>query len=344
MRAIRLHGPRDARFEEVSEPQVASDDVLIRVRAAALCATDIELYDGTMFYLTSGLATYPFIPGHEWSGEVVALGSGVTGFEIGDRVVGECSIGCRTCRQCLTGNYHLCRDRKETGLLRQPGGMAEYISYPRFFLHKVNELAFDDAAFIEPTGIAISAVHKVRVTPADRVAVMGAGPIGLFIVQVARAYGARQVIVIDPLADRRARALELGADIALDPHAGNLAREVAGATGGEMVDAVIEAVGRKEVWPAIVAIVAPRARVVMTGLFAGARCEVDFDPLVVNDVTLYGSLGSPNHWAEAIAMHRRGLVRSSPLVTHRLPLARFAEGVDIARTRRDGAIKVLLAP
>lgn len=148
MKAIRIHGPRDARYEDVPDPKPGPDDVLIKVKAVAICGTDVELFEGTMFYITPGLTKYPFIPGHEWSGEVVETGSNVTAFRQGDAVVGECSTGCRKCKRCQRGDYHLCADPSETGLLKQPGGMAEYISYPQHTLHKVDGLSYEQAAFI----------------------------------------------------------------------------------------------------------------------------------------------------------------------------------------------------
>ncbi|MBN2295679.1 MAG: alcohol dehydrogenase catalytic domain-containing protein [Pirellulales bacterium] len=344
MKAIRIHGPKDARYEDVPMPEVPPDNVLVRVRAAAICATDIELYDGVMFYITSGMTRYPFIPGHEWSGEVVELGSNVNDFAVGDKVVGECSIGCRRCATCRRGTYQLCPDRSETGLLKQDGGFAEYISFPRFFLHKCNSLSYEDAAFIEPTGVAINPAKKTHLSPADYVAVMGPGAIGLFAVQVAKAYGARKVILVGRSPDRLRAGLDVGADVTVNIRKEDLVETVRKATEGHMVDVVIEAVGKKEVWPDIASILAPGARVGMTGLFAGAKCEVDFDPLVVNEVTIFGCLGGPNMWSEAISLHERGQVSSQRLITHRLPLSQFAEGIEISRNRTDGAIKVLLEP
>ena len=133
MKAIRIHGPGEVRYEDLADPVPGPDDVLIRVKAVGICGTDIELYDGTMFYLTSGMAKLPLIPGHEWSGEVVETGSNVDGFNIGDRVTGECSIGCRSCFYCLRGRYHLCPNRTETGILNRDGALAEYISFRNIF-------------------------------------------------------------------------------------------------------------------------------------------------------------------------------------------------------------------
>jgi L-iditol 2-dehydrogenase len=345
MKAIRLHGPQDARYEDVADPRPGPDDVLVKVKAVAICGTDIELFDGTMFYLTSGLARYPFIPGHEWSGEVVEAGENARDdFKPGDAVVGECSIGCRQCPRCLAGRYNLCANRRETGLLGQPGGMAEYISFPRFFLHHVEGLPFEQAAFIEPTGIAVNPARKTRITPADRVAVMGPGPIGLFAVQVARAYGARQVVLVGGQDARLRAGLDVGAHAVVDYRAGDVAGQVREVTEGEMVDVVIEAVGRKSVWPMIASIVAPGARVAMTGLFAGEICDVNFDPLVVQEVSVFGSLGAPGLWPECISLHRQGRVRTDRIITHRMALADFAEAIETARSQKGDAIKVLLTP
>jgi 2-desacetyl-2-hydroxyethyl bacteriochlorophyllide A dehydrogenase len=344
MKAIRYHGPREVRFEEIPRPDPGPDDVLIRVRAAGLCGTDLEVYDGTMFYFTSGLTYTPITPGHEWAGEVVGLGANVSGFAIGDRVTGECSVGCLKCDYCVRGWYNQCPHRTETGLLNREGGFAEYIAFPKCFLHKCNGMAFEEAAFIEPTGVALYATKLAQVCPADVVAVMGPGPIGLFAVQTAKAYGARKVILVGTRDDRLQVGRRLGADVTVNIRRDNLLEAVREATGGHRVDVVIEAAGQPAVWEDIAAIVAPRARVAMTGLFAGQKCAVDFDPLVINNVTILGSLGGPSVWEEAISLHERGAVTAAPLITHRLPLGRFVEGIEIMRRRTDGAIKVVLEP
>lgn len=344
MKAIRYYGPRDMRFEEVDKPEVGPDDVLIRVRAAALCGTDLEVYDGVMFYFTSGMTYTPITPGHEWSGEVVELGNNVTEFKVGDHVTGECSVGCLACDYCKRGWYNQCPNRTETGLLNREGGFAEYIAFPKLFLYDCNGMAFDEAAFIEPTGIALYATKRAQTCPEDCVAVMGPGPIGLFAVQTAKAYGARKVILAGTRDDRLEVGRSVGADVTVNVRNEDLVEKVREATNGHMVDVVIEAVGKPAVWDDIASIIAPRARVAMTGLFAGEKCAVDFDPLVINNITILGSLGAPSCWEEAIDLHERGKVTAAPLITHRLPLQDFVKGVEIMRNRTGNAIKVVLEP
>ena len=344
MKAIRVYGPKDARYEDVPEPQAGPDEVLIRVRAAALCGTDLEFYDGTMFYITSSMTQLPLIPGHEWAGEVVGVGSNVHEFIPGDRVTGECTVSCRSCADCIRGWYNQCQYRTETGLLNRDGGFAEYIVFPKHFLHKCNRMNFDEAAFIEPTGVALYPTKLASVCPQDYVAVMGPGPIGLFAVQTAKAYGARKVILVGTRDDRLEIGRRVGADVTVNVRNQDLIEKVREATDGHMVDVVIEAAGKAAVWNDIVSILAPRARIAMTGLFAGQKCTVDFDPLVINNIKILGSLGGPSVWDEAIHLHESGRVTAKPIITHRLPLKDFVQGIEMMRHRTDNAVKVVLTP
>lgn len=344
MKAVRVHGVKDVRFEDVEMPKMGPDDVLIRVRAGGLCGTDLEVYDGIMFYLTSGMTSLPFILGHEWSGEVVELGSNVSEFKTGDRVTGECSVGCRSCPNCLRGWYNQCQFRTETGLLNRDGGFAEFISFPKQFLHKCNKMEFDEAAFIEPTGVALYATKLAQICPDDYVAVVGPGPIGLFAVQTAKAYGARKVILIGTRDTRLEVGRQLGADVTINTKTENLVEKIREATNGHMIDVVLEAAGQPAAWDAIASIMAPRGRIALTGLLAGQKCSVDFDPIVINNITVLGSLGGPGIWDEAIDLHESGKVTAAPLITHQLPLSEFVRGIEIMRNRTDGAIKVVLEP
>lgn len=211
-KAIRYYGPKDVRYEDVDIPRPGADEVLIKIKAAVLCGTDLEVYDGIMFYFTSGMTRTPITIGQEWSGEVIEVGGNVKEFVVGDRVTGECSVGCMKCPMCLKGWYNQCPNRTETGLLNREGGFAEYIVFPKYFLHKCNKMAFDHAALIEPTGIALYATKLARICPADYVAVVGPGPIGLFAVQTAKAYGAKEVILIGTRDSRLEVGLQVGAD------------------------------------------------------------------------------------------------------------------------------------
>lgn len=344
MKALRVHGPRDVRYEDVPDPVVGPDDVLVRIEAAGLCATDIEVYDGTMFYLTSGLTRLPFTLGHEWCGQVVSCGGNVRNFATGDRVAGECSVGCRSCRSCLAGRYHLCVNRTETGLLNRDGGFAELIAFPSFFLHHCYDLPPEAAALIEPTAVALNAIRSCRTEPGDHVVVIGTGPIGLLAIQAAKVFGARCVVAIDADEHRLGVARELGADavyLASDP---DIPSQVAEQTNGRMIDVAIEASGKPAGWAHIPRLMAPMGRVGLVGLFAGQTCPVNFDPFIVNNVTLHGCLGGPNLWADTIDLMRNGKIRVAPLATHRFAFSEFSKAVEVVSAKRDHAIKAILKP
>jgi len=169
-----------------------------------------------MAYFTSGLAQYPIIPGHEWSGEVLAVGAEVRDLKPGDKVVGECTAPCERVACCRRGWYNQCTRRRETGILHLDGAAT---------LHRFEKLSFEEASLCETTVVSLYAIKLAEVTPADGVAVLGPGPIDLQALQAARAYGARQVVMIGGRPGRRELALRWGADAAIDPRSQDLVRE-----------------------------------------------------------------------------------------------------------------------
>jgi L-iditol 2-dehydrogenase len=344
VKAFRIHGPRSARYEEVPDPQVDPDEVLVRVRAVAVCGTDLEIFQGTMFYFTSGLARYPIIPGHEWSGEVLAVGEQVRGVRPGDKVVGECTVACGRCEYCQKGWYNQCPARRETGILGLDGGYAERMAFPASFLHRFSGLSFEEASLCETTAIAVYAVKLVGTGPADYVAVLGSGPIGLQALQAARACGARRVVVIGGRASRRDLAVRLGADAALDRDAPDLGARILRETDGRRFDVVIEATGNPAVTRDMLTYVRPRGRISLVGLFNSRRGELDLDALVVNNITLQGSLGSPNVWDETLHLLESARIQAAPLLTERLPLEQAPDVLRMMEERRPDLIKAVLIP
>lgn len=344
MKAIQVFAPHDVRYGEVAMAEPGPEEVLVRVRATGICRTDVEIVDGSMFYITAGLTTLPLIPGHEWSGEVVEIGRDVVGFGPGDLVTGECSVGCRACAWCRAGHYNHCPQRTETGILNRPGGFADYLAFPAHFLHHCAGLSPEQAATIEPTAVSLFATRQARVTPGDTVAVIGVGAIGLLAVQTARAYGAGQIIAVDLDPRRLQLARALGADVALLGDDPELAAQVRDFTHGRMVDVVLEAAGQPAAFATVQAILAPRARVALLGLTGGKLTAVNMDALVVGGVQLIGSLGSPNVWPEAIALHRRGQIDVASLISHRLPLAQFGHGIELMQQTAEPVVKVMVTP
>lgn len=355
MTALRTTSPGVVELVSVPRPASGPGDVLIRVLLAGICGTDVEIADGVMTYFTSGMATYPVTLGHEWVGEVAGLGAGLehgdsgTGLSIGDRVVGECSVGCTFCSVCGDGAYHRCAQRTETGILNRDGALAEFVVLPRRAVHRIGAtVAPRAAALVEPTAVALNCARLGGVGPGSRVAVVGDGPVGLLMLLVAQALGAKAVVIAGADASRLALARRLGAAAAIDVGglgAGDVAAAIAAAcAGGRPPDVVLEASGSAAGVEVAVEAAAPGATVVLAGLCgAGARRPVlDSDRVVVSDLTLRGALGSPGRWAEAVALIESGRVDAAALVSHELPLAEYARAFGLVRSR--AGVKVLLRP
>ncbi|MCC7355047.1 MAG: zinc-binding dehydrogenase [Anaerolineae bacterium] len=344
MKALRFHGPKDIRYEELPDRELGPDEALLAPRAVGICGTDLEIYQGSMFYFTSGLARWPVIPGHEWSAEVLAVGERVQNVKPGDKVVGECTVACGRCEMCRLGFYNECPNRQETGILNLDGAFADKMYYPASFLHKFEKMSFEEAALVEPTAVAVWGTKLVNVTPADTVAVLGPGPIGLLAMQVARAYGARRIAMVGRRETRLQLAEELGADGVINTRTQDLVQEAKRMTSGRLFDVVLEATGNPQVTEDLMKITRPRGRISLMGLFNSQMGKIDLDALVVGNITLQGSLGSPGVWDETVSLIERGLVRCRPLITHRFALQDVAEAFVLIQDRTSDVVKVSLRP
>jgi len=344
MRAVQITGPRACRLCEIDEPELCAGDVRIQVLGSGICATDVEIFEGDMVYFTRGMASWPVVPGHEWVGRILEIGQGVTGFEIGMHVVGEVSLGCGLCASCKSGNYHRCPTRCETGILNRPGSFAQFIHHPAHYLHQIDSsVPVAAAALVEPTAVAFNGVLRAQVSPQDYVVVFGDGPIGLLLLQVAKAFGARKVAVVGASDHRLAKARELQADLVIDARKEDVVDTLMQAGSGALPGVVLEATGRPDAAFTALHSVCPGGRVVFQGLFAGQPLPgFDLDQIVINDLTVLGALGSPNIWPDVIGLIESGKVNPAAIVSDELPLDAFSAGLEKART--GSGIKVLIKP
>ncbi|QQA41440.1 zinc-dependent alcohol dehydrogenase [Pelagovum pacificum] len=328
MRRLLISAPGRVELVAGSMPAPGPDDLLLAPLAVGLCRTDAELADGSMIYLREGRTSLPLTPGHEWVAEVACVGPGVTGFATGDIVVGECSIGCGTCRKCASGDYHQCDSRAETGIMGQEGAMAGYFRYPAASAHKVPEgIATEDAVFAEPAAVALRAVMRGNWQEGDRILVVGAGTIGWLAAAIALdRYGA-DVAVLEPDAARMARVAAIGARAAEE---------------GEAFDVVIEASGNSNGLEAGLGRLASNGRLVAVSLTGCAAHAVDIDRMVVSDQSLTGSLGSPGVWGDMLEMLGRGRLRPAPLVTGRYRLSDAEEAYAALLANAPGTGKLLI--
>ncbi|MEP7181195.1 MAG: zinc-binding dehydrogenase [Betaproteobacteria bacterium] len=349
MKALVLTSPGAFEVREVPVPKPGPHEVLCRIRGVAICGSDPEIIRG-------GLAgtwppSYPFIPGHEWSGEVVEAGAGVLGFKPGDRVAGEAHKGCGYCRNCLEGRYNLCENygRPETGH-RHYGFISQgaYAQYNAYSIRSVNllppEVSFREGALVDTAGAGLHGIELAGITPGDTVVVIGPGPIGLIAVRFAKALGAARVIVVGRGA-RLAAAAEKGADVVVDFEREDpvkAVRELAGTAG---VDLVVECSGAPGTFAQAVRMVRKGGKVSLVGVATDdVREELPYKYIVHNEIAIFGSRANPNVARQIIRMMAAGHLEVKDLITHTFPLEDFATGLDTFVSRRDGVIKVVIEP
>ena len=342
MKAAILHDVNDLRLEELPDPRPAADEVLVRVKACGVCATDVNMWRGTNME-----GTFPFVLGHEWAGEIVETGSEVGAFAVGDRVVGEVALPCRGCANCKDGLPAVaCIHAKYYGFSWQtPGGMAEYHAAKVERLHRIpDNLSYEEAALVEPISIGYHGVWDSGggVLPHDRVAIFGGGPIGLFTLLVCKAAGA-PVIVVEPHPHRRDMAQELGADAAIDPMEGDLAEQMMANTEGRGASLVIECSGNEAARAATLEVVAFQGRIVLIGIRAHSKVPLELDKVVFKEATIAGSDGSGFVFAKPLELMSRRVVDFAKVISHRFPLDEVNSALELGAGQAESS-KILIVP
>jgi 2-desacetyl-2-hydroxyethyl bacteriochlorophyllide A dehydrogenase len=308
MRAAIMDAPLQMRVGEWETPRPGPGEVLVSVGAAGICAGDMYLYNGTNPY-----ASYPVIGGHEIAGVVAAAGAGVSGIEPGDRVVVEPFIGCGRCYPCRIGKSNCCANLQIIGIHR-PGGFADLVVAPARNIHKVPEgLSMALASFAEPVAIGVQACRRGAVAAGEYVLILGCGPIGLALIEVARARGARPVAV-DLVPDRLETARTLGAEVL--PAGEGLLQRVLDQTDGEGAPVVIEATGNVKAMEQTVDLVASGGRIVIVGL-AKRGVGVTFPALDLTrkEMTIVGSRASVDCFPESLALIASGQITYPRMAT-----------------------------
>jgi len=321
----------------------------VRVRATGLCGTDLEILSGHMGYFKDGRAKFPIIPGHEWAGEVEEVGSAVKGFKKGDHVVGETTVPCHKCENCLKAMFTICPTRVEMGVLNQNGGFANYLLYPDTrTLHKIdNKIPFASAAAVEPLSIAVAAVKASPLNHGDVVVIMGDGAIGLYLLQVCKVKGAGTIIVVGGVENRLNKAKELGATAILNALTAtdltkNLQDLIRKLNRGKLANLVIEASGNAKALESVFEIVEPGGQITLLGLYL-EKSVVSFEKVVLSNLTVKGVLSSSGAiWPETIKLIESGKVDPSKLISHKIPLEKFSSAVKILEQKIDNVLKIVI--
>lgn len=312
MRALQYVAQDRPEVVELPVPAIGADEVLVAARSVGVCHSDIDLLEGRYIIPFA----YPLIPGHEWAGEVVRVGSAVTGLSTGDRVVGECVLGADHFGFSISG------------------AAAEFFVAKPAWLHKLpDQLSWTMGALVEPFSVAYYALVRAGgVDASDTVAVLGAGPIGLAVAAAANAMGARTVVV-EPSPERRKAASELGASETVDPDG------VEDLLGPRGADVVVEASGRPEVMARALELAGFRGRVAYIGIDVGREAPAKLGLIQSKELRITGSIGSPGVWPETLRFLAHSGLDLSPLVTHRFEADRATDALATAHHPDASTIK-----
>ncbi len=340
MKALQIHGPLDMRLEEVSRPEIEDNEVLIRIGATGICTTDIELYDGSMPYIEQGLTELPIIPGHEWAGKIVEVGNKVKKFKNGDKVVGDISLGCGECTKCLKGDYHLCENRTEIGVIKHDGAFAEYLKMPAKYVYLIPEkITIDEAALVEPAATAINSVAKTGISLGDRVVVYGDGSIGILAAQGALLSGASKVIVIGRKWENKNLLEKMGIKL-LNNKEQNITEEIKKEFGGK-ADVAVEATGSPEVLQESVSVIKAGGKLCAVSITGTEKIPVDMDYIVTRDISVTGVLASPNSFLPTLRL-MEGRLNVKDLISKRFDLEEGKKAFDYVKEKKGPRIKVLV--
>jgi D-arabinitol dehydrogenase (NADP+) len=322
MQAGQIAAPHTAASITASEPVPGADDVLIAVRAAGICGTDLHIFKGEYE------ARYPLIPGHEFSGVVTAVGANVTRFKVGDRVTADPNIPCNRCSACQRGEANQCENLAAIGVTRD-GAFAEYVTAPEGNTFHIGDMSFAVAALVEPLACVVWGLKRVQVQAGDSALVFGAGPMGCLVAQALQHAGAARVTITDTVPYRLEIAASLGINDVILADGRQAERLKSIAPGG--FDIVADATGLASVLQSAFAYLRPRGKLWVFGVVPPDK-QVSFVPYEVfrRDLTIIGSFAVNRTFHESIALIQNGAIKVEPLISHRLPLSQFCDGLDIA--------------
>ena len=343
MKALVLTAPCRFEYRDVSEPAVGPDDVLVKVAACGICGSDVHGMDGS-----SGRRQPPVVMGHEAAGVVAAVGGAVRQWAKGDRVTFDSTIYCGQCRFCRAGQVNLCDNRRVLGVscddYRRDGAFAELVAVPRRILYRLPApLGFEHAAMVEPLSVAVHAVNRTRLSLDDTAVVVGAGMIGLLVVQTLRAAGCGQLLAVDVDPRRLELAEQLGADAGLLANESGVADQVLERTGGRGADVAFEAVGIESTVQTAVACVRKGGQVTLVGNLS-PQVALPLQAVVTRELTLHGTCASCGEYPACLDLLARGAVDVEPLISAVALLSEGASWFARLYRREPGLMKVILRP
>jgi len=343
MKALVLEEYNKLVYRDFPDPEVAADEVLVKVEAVGICGSDVHGMDGS-----TGRRIPPIVMGHEAAGIITALGKDVSGWSEGDRVTFDSTIYKLEDWYTRKGLYNLSDERKVLGVspgeYRRHGAFAEYVNVPQHILYKIPDgVSFTQASMVEPVAVAAHAVELSPVSWNDTALVVGSGMIGLFVIQVLRARGCGTIIAVDIDDDKLVLAKKLGADFGLNPKKDNIRKEVEALTGGRGADVAFEVVGIAETVNTAIASVRKGATVTLVGNLSPA-VELPLQAVVTQQLRLQGSCAICGEYPAVLDMIARKAVNVDAILSAEAPLSEGADWFKRLYDKEPGLIKVVLKP
>ncbi len=338
MKAVYVQRPYEVVVKEVAEPVLKPDEVRMKVKSAGICGSDLHTYKGIHPFRKP-----PVIIGHEVCGEVIEVGSEVTRVKPGDKVTVEPQDGCGKCEHCLRGETNYCPDRAAPGIADWYGTMAEYFHAPEHCVFVLpEEMSFEEGTLVEPLAVGVHAVRKADIQVGDRVAVLGAGPIGLLSLAAAKAAGATTVLVTDVLDYALESAAQMGADLTLNVDAKQQWVDEAQQLAGGAFDKVLVAVGIPGIINQALSLLKKGGRAVAVAMFHEEQA-LDIMQLQGQEKEIVGSFTYTRTDTQiAVDLLTSGQVNSKVLITHVLPYEEAAQGFKLVDRKEDRSLKVLV--
>ncbi len=343
MKALVLKEYRQLHLEEVPVPAPEPDEVLVRVRACGICGSDVHGFDGS-----TGRRIPPIIMGHEAAGEIAGAGSAVTAWKEGDRVTFDSTVSCGECWFCRRGKVNLCDNRRVLGVscgeYRRHGAFAEYVAVPQRILYRLPErIGFEQAAMVEAVSVAVHAVKRTPLSDESTVLVVGAGMIGLLVVQALKAAGCQRVVATDLDESRLRLAEKLGAAQGIRANDPGLLERIRALTNGRGADAAFEAVGLAPTVKTAIESVRKGGSVTLVGNLK-PQVDLPLQTVVTRELTLIGTCASAGEYPECLELIAGGKINVTDLISATAPLEEGGRWFDRLYAGEKGLMKVLLKP
>ena len=343
MKALLYTKPYCLEYSDFPDPAAGDDEVLISVKACGICGSDVHGFTGK-----TGRRIPPLIMGHEAAGTVEEAGDNVKRFEKGDRVCFDSTVYCNKCQPCRKGQYNRCEKRQVLGVstpeFKRHGAFAEYVAVPWWIVSKIpDNMSFIQSSLLEPASIGTHAANRAPISTDDTVVVIGAGTIGLFILQAARLRGAAKVLAIDINEFRLDVAKKLGADKVINPLKSDLRKAILEETKNRAEDVTFEAVGYAQTFRDGVSVTKTGGHLVAVGNLEKAT-EFNLQELVARELTFTGSYASSGEFHDCIDLVASGKINVEPLISDVLPLKEGPGAFDRLLKAQENLLKIVLEP